>query len=101
MSEAVIEKGTDDVINIPAGTTTNGKIIAFLMGLLIALAGAYIGYPKNLVTQEYLDLRMGQYESAMADMKTREIQRDTAVDRLNYEMGRVEERQKMAPQQRQ
>lgn len=76
----------------------NGKawhLVTFLLGILVALVGAYASFPRDLVTKEYLDLKMQSYEEQTKQVARWEVDDRKSIDSINVDIGAMKERLRM------
>jgi hypothetical protein len=71
-------------------------LLSFLGGAVLTLGAAYISFPKNLVTKDYLDERLTQIENHIKNTDTNIETNRQREEQDAYQLGRVQERLRMA-----
>lgn len=72
-------------------------LLSFLGGALLTLGGAYVAFPKDLVTKQYLDERLTQIEEHIRNTDNN-VETDRQKEEHDaYQIGRTQEHLRMNP----
>lgn len=86
----------------------NGKLawhlVTFMFGVVVTTCGAYLAYPKNLVTKDMLDQstasiqeKIGEIGVHLQSTDSRVDRNSTSVNRTDREISRIEDHLNMSP----